>query len=227
MKKKCLAFLLVFLLLISLCSCELSDAATWFESFNADLPSPENSQAKPEQENTILALNMYSATMESGSTLVLTVLTGANDTLRWSSSNENVALVNSQGLVTAVGPGAANITCSAENAVSAVCTIIVKESTQPVSPTAYDYIFPHSSTSYLTRSEVVSKLAAMQGISPSGNYALDAINEIYARNGYIFSSPELRAYYEEKPWYTPNANFSAGNFNAYESANIALLMDCA
>lgn len=54
-----------------------------------------------------------------------------------------------------------------------------------------------------------------------------AINEIYARHGYIFRSDELREYYEQFDWYAgkiPSAEFSDSNFNQTELQNLALLV---
>ena len=56
-----------------------------------------------------------------------------------------------------------------------------------------------------------------------------ARNEIYARHGYIFNDPDLKAYFSKKSWYKPavsSANFSASVFNAYEEANITLIYNC-
>ena len=55
-----------------------------------------------------------------------------------------------------------------------------------------------------------------------------AINEIYARHGYIFRSAELAEYYGQYPWYTPTTSsdeFSVDCFNQYEQQNWKLLVD--
>jgi len=49
----------------------------------------------------------------------------ATTTLTWKSSNTAVATVNASGAVTAVGPGKANITCTATNGVSAQSLVTV------------------------------------------------------------------------------------------------------
>lgn len=54
-----------------------------------------------------------------------------------------------------------------------------------------------------------------------------AINEIYARHGYIFQSDELREYYEQFSWYVgeiPSAEFSIDCFNQTEMQNWTLLV---
>ena len=86
-----------------------------------------------------------------------------------------------------------------------------------------DFIFPDSSVRKLTESEISAKLSSMSGYSPGGTYAQDAINEIYARNGYVFKTAEVRSYYEAKSWYVPDSSFSYSDFNEIELYNISLL----
>lgn len=53
-----------------------------------------------------------------------------------------------------------------------------------------------------------------------------AINELYARHGYIFKDENLGAYYRQYDWYKPTIqaeNFSSDIFNEIEMANIRLL----
>ncbi len=78
-----------------------------------------------------------------------------------------------------------------------------------------DYIFPDSSTRYLTDEDLA-------GLS-SGTLRL-ARNEIYARHGYIFSDESLQNYFNSKSWYkgtTPAANFNENVLNEVEKANIS------
>lgn len=166
------------------------------------------------------------------------------DGIVWSSDNESVATVNQEGFVTGKAVGVADIICHAPNGKEAVCSVIVK-SGKPITPTGptaatiqhsvaptdgeneptakdknsvndnnYGEIFPESSSRKLSDSEIA-------GIS--SQKAQDAINEIFARNGYIFKDDKLRQYYESKPWYSPDPNFSQSKFNAAESYNVALL----
>ena len=63
----------------------------------------------------------------------------------------------------------------------------------------------------------------MVGSPVSNSFAQDAINEIYARNGYVFKTDSIRRYYESKPWYYPDSGFTTGDFNSTEKYNIRLL----
>lgn len=84
------------------------------------------------------------------------------------------------------------------------------------------FIFPDSSTRYLTDSEIAATLKQQSGTPVADSFAQDAINEIYARNGYVFKTDSIRAYYEAQSWYRANPNFN-GSFNSVEQYNINLL----
>ena len=78
-------------------------------------------------------------------------------------------------------------------------------------------VFPDSSQRYLSDAEI-SKLGLKQ--------TQYAINEIYARHGYIFADESMRSYYESLNWYQgtiSSANFSDSVFNDYEYENVANL----
>jgi hypothetical protein len=54
-----------------------------------------------------------------------------------------------------------------------------------------------------------------------------ALNEIYARHGYIFKDEDLQNYFMGQVWYTPlveGENFSDEVFNDYEKENLQLLI---
>ena len=54
-----------------------------------------------------------------------------------------------------------------------------------------------------------------------------ARNEIFARHGRIFKSPEIAAYFNGKSWYHGSVapeDFSYSVFNRYESANIDFIV---
>ena len=86
-----------------------------------------------------------------------------------------------------------------------------------------DYILPTSDSEYLTRSDV-------EDLSQEENRL--AINEIYARHGYTYTTEDLQEYFEDKSWYhsDPNVNQSTWNdsmLNNYERENINLLTTVA
>lgn len=243
MKKLIAIFLLCTIVMGMLCGCsdllELGEGALSDLSKNAqdllDLGQQAGELITDAQDSFIqatsapteqaLALNEYTVSIQAGEAIQLQAAAPTGAALQWRSSDESVALVNSQGTVTGVGAGVANIICS-DGSTEVSCTVTVSaaaaEPTQAVQP-ASDFIFPHSSTAYLTESEIAATLAACSGYSPGKGYAQDAINEIYARNGYVFQTEEVRAYYQSKSWYTPNPSFTNADLNQFEKHNIDLL----
>lgn len=80
------------------------------------------------------------------------------------------------------------------------------------------FVFPSSDTALIPQAEVEAL---------SDGDLTYAINEIYARHGYIFRSDELRGYYEQFSWYTgeiPAGEFSVDCFNQIEQQNWNLLV---
>lgn len=75
-------------------------------------------------------------TLTEGDTEQLTATVypnGANKTVTWTTSNESVAKVSSEGLVTAQKAGTATITCHAKNNKTASCEVTVNAAEVPIS----------------------------------------------------------------------------------------------
>lgn len=201
-----------------------------------------------DKEITKIGLDRQSADVDAGKTLRLnatfTPKDASDTTLTWASSDESVAVVNSSGVVTGIKGGVANITCRSRNNIEASCTVTVKGTTSGQSNNnngsnnayyghynpgytyrASDFVFPESSSRKLTRSEINSVLSSRSGSSVSGSVAQDAVNEIYARNGYCFRNPSIRSYYEAQPWYYADPSFTTSDFNSIEKYNISLLLE--
>lgn len=205
-----------------------------------------------DKEITAISLDKTSTKIKVGSTVQIeadvTPVDAPKGGLKWSSSDEKVATVNSDGYVTGIGEGVVNIICKSANDIEASCTVTVEaeKSDKPSANnsdantvinnyysyghfhpdyvySASDFVFPDSSSRKLSRSEISATLSYMSGYSPAGNYAQDAINEIYARNGYVFKTSNIRAYYESKPWYYADSSFTINDFSSIEKYNISLL----
>ncbi len=82
-----------------------------------------------------------------------------------------------------------------------------------------DYLLPESNTRYLTEADL-SSLTHEQ--------LCFARNEIFARHGRIFKTPQIAAYFNSKSWYHGTVspeNFNEKVLNAYEWANISFIRD--
>lgn len=108
-----------------------------------------------------------------------------------------------------------NVTVNVNNDSKPDSVVVVKETIPNSAYYSNSYIFPQSSNSYLTISQVRSLSNYQLGI---------ARNEIYARHGYIFKLDTFRSYFESQSWYVPRySNQNSINLNAVEEYNINLI----
>ncbi|MGN1444387.1 MAG: Ig domain-containing protein, partial [Acutalibacteraceae bacterium] len=86
---------------------------------------------------TSLKISKTSLTLYAGKTYTLTSSISpsntTNKTIKWTSSNEKVAVVSSAGKITAVGGGKATITAKTSNGLTCTCTVTVLKSVSSVS----------------------------------------------------------------------------------------------
>lgn len=77
-------------------------------------------------KNVTLSLDKTTAEIKVGNTLQLKPTTSSNKSITWTSDNENVATVNSSGLVSGLAEGVATITAEVEGQ-KATCVVTVKK----------------------------------------------------------------------------------------------------
>ncbi|UZW14317.1 DUF5050 domain-containing protein [Clostridium pasteurianum] len=77
-----------------------------------------------------------------------------------------------------------------------------------------DFILPNSNTTKL-KEEDLKNLTKDQLIL--------ARNELFARHGYIFNTPEFKEYFESKTWYHPNSSFNGELKDNIEKYNFNLI----
>ncbi len=75
-------------------------------------------------------------------------------------------------------------------------------------------VFPDISSRKLSENEVRSL---------DSDKIQQAINDICAIHGYNFTTPSIRAHYEQFSWYRPSSSFSEASFNPTEEYNYKLL----
>lgn len=207
-----------------------------------------------DKEVTSITLSSANVSVKEGKKIQLLAKTQPSDApsgvLEWSSSDEKVAIVNSEGFVTGVKSGIASITCKSQNGKEASCTVTVKSEkvTNPVTPSTAP---TRAVTKPPVSSNRIGKITTMNS-SPSeiGNtYKSDfifydssyrllnsseasmlssaqvqqAINEIYARYGRAFKNSQIRSYFQSTEWYIENPSYSDSYLNDIEKANINLL----
>ena len=196
-----------------------------------------------DKEIESVAISESSTSVKKGSKIQLEAkvkpVDAPSDNIVWSSSDPETASVDSNGMVLGEKEGVAIITCETENGKKATCTVTVKDTekkatvpateapTQAVkqeSQSRYpvaryynyddDFILPDSS---------IRKLSANEVMGLGSDLAQDAINEIYARHGYVFKTDSIRHYYQSQSWYHENYNFSESDLSEIETYNIGLI----
>lgn len=196
-----------------------------------------------DKEIESVTLSESSTSVKQGSKIQLEAkvkpVDAPSDNIVWSSSDPETASVDNNGMVLGENEGVAIITCETENGKKATCTVTVKDTEKKTTvpsteappqavkqesrdryPSAHyynydnDFILPDSS---------IRKLNANEVMGLGSELAQDAINEIYARHGYVFKTDSIRHYYQSQSWYHENYNFSESDLSEIESYNIALL----
>lgn len=114
-----------------------------------------------------------------------------------------------------------NPTVTAEATPSPVVTATPTPTPTPtpevVEDNSDDYILPQSSSQYITDADLA-------GLSEWEIRV--ARNEIYARHGRIFTSPDLAEYFSQKSWYVPSIpadQFDNSYLNSIEIANLQVI----
>ncbi len=160
--------------------------------------------------------------------VVLTPSDGEQTDLIYATSNQAVAVVDASGKVTAVGAGACTITVASQSYSDISCHVEVivggasqDEETVQISDGYVDEVRETDPTRvyptyYLSDGEV----AAM-----APEQLQFVINQIYAKNGYVFSKEHIQSYFSQMPWYTPvSSDASRLNMSSVDRANLNLLV---
>lgn len=185
------------------------------------------------------SISAYPETLElqsGGSGDIQVVMTPAGDQakdLLWVSSNSSVATVDDSGKVQAVGAGSCTITAASKTDSEVSCTVSVtvggaQPQTQPAqAPTQNN---TDTTVVYVRETDPASvypAYALTEGeVSRMDGETLQfTINQIYAKNGYIFRTDSLQAYFSQMPWYTPVSNNTGSlRLSSLDRSNLNLLV---
>lgn len=166
--------------------------------------------------------------------VVLTPEGSGDQKLIWASSDQSVAVVDEAGMVSAIAPGTCTVTVASSTNSRLSCrvqVIVDQEETkaegaaaaEPDQPAeTYVTYVPETNaamvypTTYLSEAEV----EAMD------NEQLQfLINQIYAKNGYVFRSREIQDYFTRMPWYTAVSNDASRlELSSLDRSNLNLLV---
>ena len=113
-----------------------------------------------------------------------------------------------------------------ECAIKKYGAVLSSKSTQTYSQdlSTAEYVLPDSDMRYLELEEV-------EALADYGGKDLIrlAVNEMYARHGFVFKKPKNQEYFERKSWYYPQPGLTDSYvkehlFNDYEKANLEMLL---
>ena len=113
-----------------------------------------------------------------------------------------------------------------ECAIKKYSAVLSSKSTQTYSQdlSTAEYVLPDSDMRYLELEEV-------EALADYGGKDLIrlAVNEMYARHGFVFKKPKNQEYFERKSWYYPQPGLTDSYvkehlFNDYEKANLEMLL---
>lgn len=235
MKRYALLLLAASLFLLGGCGAEVSDIIPGSSDGLTDLAAyPETMTLTEGDHDTIQ--------------VVFTPSDTADKDLLWATSNRSVAVVDESGKVTAMAPGSCTVTVASKSYSDISCHVEVivegaaggETAAEPASaPTPA----PETAVTGKTKAaETASSVAYVGENDPSRVYpayyltegevaAMDAntlqytINQIYAKNGYLFRKTEIQSYFERMPWYTGVTNDTSQlKMSAVDQANLNLLV---
>lgn len=168
---------------------------------------------------------------------VVTPSSADNTNLIWASSNPSVASVSDKGMVTALSDGMCTITAASAEYSTVSCNIQVtvgkQEGGQATAAAQSDTAAPEDEDGYVAYVEAVnaSQVYPAYYLSESEVSSMGAeeiqftINQIYAKNGYIFQREEIQNYFSKMSWYTPvSNNVSRLSLSPVDRSNLNLLV---
>lgn len=195
--------------------------------------------APPEETTASMAAYPETTHLQAGESeviqVVLTPEGSGGKELIWASSDQSVAVVDEAGMVSAVAPGTCTVTVASSTNSQLSCrvqVIVDQEETKAESNTAA--VQPSlSAETYVTY--VPETNAAMvyptAYLSEAEVEAMDSeqlqflINQIYAKNGYVFRSREIQGYFARMPWYTAVSNDASRlDLSSLDRSNLNLLV---
>lgn len=162
--------------------------------------------------------------------LALTPSGASSSDIMWVSSNKEIASVDSKGNVTGRSEGTCTITAASktQSSVSSDIQVTVSAGAEQSATSAsgdnsnLSFVFPSADSSQVYPDFQMSD----DDISDMDVEEVQfLINQIYAKNGYIFKTPSIQEYFSQMNWYAPvSGNASDLRMSSVDQKNIALLV---
>lgn len=175
--------------------------------------------------------------LQKGDTEVIQVVFTPNNAdeqaLVWATSDQSVATVDEQGVVSALAPGRCTVTVASRSYSQISCHVeIIVNGKEEVESRTQDAKAPQTD-SYVTYVPQTNATLVYPTYYLSEGEAGDMdqeqiqflINQIYAKNGYVFRSQEIQNYFSQMPWYVAVSNDTSRlSMSSLDRSNLNLLI---
>lgn len=164
--------------------------------------------------------------------VVLTPSDASAQNLVWASSNRAVATVDERGMVSALSEGSCTVTIASKEYSNISCHVEVIVGEEGASEKA-DTASTASSENYVSyvKETNAASVYPTYYLSESEVAAMDGeqiqfiINQIYAKNGYVFRTEIIQSYFERMPWYVAVSNDTSRlQMSSLDRSNLNLLV---
>lgn len=165
--------------------------------------------------------------------VVLTPEESGDKDLIWASSDQSVAVVDEAGMVSAIAPGTCTVTVASSTNSQLSCrvqVIVDQEETTRAAAAAEPNLSTETYVTYVPETNAAMVYPTTY-LSEAEVEAMDneqlqfLINQIYAKNGYVFRSREIQAYFTRMPWYTAVSNDASRlDLSSLDRSNLNLLV---
>ncbi len=172
--------------------------------------------------------------LQKGDTEVIQVVITPNNAdeqeLVWATSDQSVAIVDKNGVVSALEPGHCTVTVASKaySQISCHVGIIVtgkknvEQDTQPSREDSYVTYVPQTNATLVYPTYYFSEREVERMDQEQIQFL---INQIYAKNGYVFRSQEIQNYFSQMPWYVAVSNDTSRlAMSSLDRSNLNLLI---
>ena len=192
----------------------------------------------PDQTEALTSIAAYPETMHltvgshEGIQVVLTPSDASEQELVWASSNKAVATVDEAGMVSALSQGTCTVTVASKAYSTVSChveVIVGEDGTSDAADNSGD-ASEEAEVSYVEETNAAAVyptyyLSEREVAAMDGELIQFIINQIYAKNGYVFQTGSIQSYFSQMPWYVAVSNDASRlRMSSLDRSNLNLLV---
>jgi hypothetical protein len=164
--------------------------------------------------------------------VVLTPSDASEQELVWASSNKAVATVDEAGMVSALSQGTCTVTVASKAYSTVSChveVIVGEDGTSDAADNSGD-ASEEAEVSYVEETNAAAVyptyyLSEREVAAMDGEQIQFIINQIYAKNGYVFQTGSIQSYFSQMPWYVAVSNDASRlRMSSLDRSNLNLLV---